>query len=325
MKLVVKFVFVALLGAAAYAADPPCTPEGCTGGEGGGKDGCKQVVSFVDIKKTCYNVEYKTVCIPATVLPGDRTACGDGCGSGGDCADGSGCGADGCGEGCGYKPGFLSRVRSALGMDCGPRTRCVATPKKSSKKVGEKCVAKWECAEEPCGDDCDCHGKGCGKACCTCGGEGCGAGDGCGDDDGCGDSSAGYKPGFMERVRKALGRKSRSKSESCGDACADAGGEGCAAAGGEGCADAGGKGCADAGGEGCADAGGEGCADSCGENGKPYKPGFLARLRKALGGRDKSDCGENCGDGNGEGCNGADEGAAPVPPSATAGHVYYQY
>ena len=363
MKLVVNSVFLALFGAVTCAADPPCTPEGCTSADGNGKNGCKQVVSFVDIKKTCYDVEYKTVCLPATVLPGDKTACGDGCGSGDGSGDGQGCGEDGCGEDCGYKPGFLSRIRSALGMDCGARTRCVATPKKSAKKIGEKCVAKWECAEEPCGDNCDCHDKSCGKSCCACGDEGCAAGADGGDGDACGEACGTYKPGFMERVRKALGRKSRSSAASCGEesngegcaaAGAAAGGKGCAdagaAAGGKGCADAGadaggkgcadagadagGKGCADAGGKGCADAGGDGSADGCGESCKPYKPGFLARLRSALGGRSKANCGDACGDGGGEGCtdgggegcNGSDENAAPVPPpTTTAGRVYYQF
>ncbi|MGB0742594.1 MAG: hypothetical protein ACPGXX_21165, partial [Planctomycetaceae bacterium] len=108
-----------------------------------------------------------------------------------------------------------------------------------------------------------------------------------------------------------------------------------------GCADNGGEGCADNGGEGCADNGGDGCGESC----KTYKPGFLARLRKALGRNDdcgcgtckcNSHCGSNkCGAGEGcsdaEGCNnGEDCGedaqeVAPAPPSASAGRVFYQY
>ena len=328
-----------VLAAALHAGEQSCTTEGCSDTNGKGQP--KHIISFVDIKKTCYDVDYKTVSIPATVLPGDETPCGNGCadgGNGGDgcadnggdgCGEGAGCGDD-CGEGCGYKPGFLSRLRSALGMGCGPRTRCVASPKKSSKKIGEKCVGQWECGEDGCADNGD-------DGCADNGGDGCGDNgeDGCADNggDGCGESCKTYKPGFMERIRKALGRRPRLKAAGCGEGCADNGGEGCA--------DNGGEGCADNGGEGCADNGGDGCGESC----KTYKPGFLARLRKALGRNDdcgcgtckcNSHCGSNkCGAGEGcsdaEGCNnGEDCGedaqeVAPAPPSASAGRVFYQY
>ena len=299
MRMYSGLAAMVVLAAALHAGEQSCTTEGCSDTNGKGQP--KHIISFVDIKKTCYDVDYKTVSIPATVLPGDETPCGNGCadgGNGGDgcadnggdgCGEGAGCG-DGCGEGCGYKPGFLSRLRSALGMGCGPRTRCVASPKKSSKKIGEKCVGQWECGEDGCADN---------------------GGDGCADngEDGCAESCKTYKPGFMERIRKALGRRPRLKAAGCG--------------------------------EGCADNGGEGCGESC----KTYKPGFLARLRKALGRNDdcgcgtckcNSHCGSNkCGAGEGcsdaEGCNnGEDCGedaqeVAPAPPSASAGRVFYQY
>jgi len=164
-----------------------CTPEGCvaTGtccppgnacGTDCGNCCCKPVPSKVDIKRTCFNIECKTICIPPTRFPWDPDpcagVCGDCCGDGA-CGDGASCGTDcgpgcgdGCGDGCGEgacreRGGLFGGLRNLLGMGLCPKARCIKTPKKSSIKCGERCVCEWKCAGPGCGDGC---GEGCAPA-----------------------------------------------------------------------------------------------------------------------------------------------------------------
>lgn len=96
---------------------------------------CVPEYKCVDIKKTCFKVECKTICIPAITFPWERRI--NGCCS--DCCDKAG--ADG---------------RNT----CGP-TKCgkvisVRSIKKSSMVVGKQLVCNWKhikchaCSNEPC-------------------------------------------------------------------------------------------------------------------------------------------------------------------------------
>jgi hypothetical protein len=163
------------LTAAASAFDGGCKPAGCSP-DRNCLPGCKPVVKKVDIKKTCYNIETKTICIPPTRFPWEPSpcdcVCGSNCGaagkcngncgasctSGGACTPAGRCGA-GCGNGC-ETGGLLSGLRAALGMSNCATSKCVKSPKKSSKKIGEKCVCVWEtCSSDACG------GAGCKPVC----------------------------------------------------------------------------------------------------------------------------------------------------------------
>jgi hypothetical protein len=162
---------------AASAFDGGCKPAGCNPN----RDclpGCQPVVKKVDIKKTCYNIETKTICILPTRFPWESSpcdgVCGGNCGPNCSCAANGNCGAKcaaggtctskgrcgaGCGNGC-ESGGLLSGLRSALGMSNCATSKCVKSPKKSSKKIGEKCVCVWEtCSNDVCG------GAGCKPAC----------------------------------------------------------------------------------------------------------------------------------------------------------------
>lgn len=157
-----------------------CTPEGCVAqgdccrtGDVCGNSCCKPVPKRVDIKKTCFNIEYKTICIPPTRFPWDPDPCAGVCGTccgTGDCADGASCGTDcapGCGDNCGEgacseRRGLFGGLRNLLGMGLCPKARCIKTPKKSSIKCGERCVCEWKCDGPGCGDGC---GNGCGDGC----------------------------------------------------------------------------------------------------------------------------------------------------------------
>jgi hypothetical protein len=167
------------------AADDCCKPAGCCL-DRNCLPCCKPVVKKVDITKTCYNIETKTICIPPTRFPWDSSpcdgVCGNNCGADGNCGANGVCGADGicasrgkcvagqsctpagrCGAGCRNSSatgGLLSGLRAARGMSNCATSKCIKTPIKSSKKIGEKCVCTWEtCSNDVCG------GAGCKPAC----------------------------------------------------------------------------------------------------------------------------------------------------------------
>ena len=148
--------------------------------------GCKPVIKQVDITRTCYNIETKTICIPPTRFPWDFSPCDGVCGSNcradDKCGARTSCGLDGkcvlvrkcaaagactpvgrCETGSGNNcpvGGLLSKLRSALGMSNRAISKCVKSPKKSSKKIGQKCVCTWEtCTDDVCG------GSSCKPAC----------------------------------------------------------------------------------------------------------------------------------------------------------------
>ena len=162
-----------------------CKPAGCSPNRNC-LPGCKPVVKKVDITATCYNIEHKTICIPPTRFPWGPSpcdgVCGSNCGADGTCEAKGACGADGkCAAGgkcpaggactpggpCGASSGnncpvggLLSGLRSALGMSNCATSKSIKVPKKSSKKVGEKCVCEWvTCSNDVCG------GAGCKPAC----------------------------------------------------------------------------------------------------------------------------------------------------------------
>jgi hypothetical protein len=182
MRTLATLAIVSITMSSIAMADPCCKPAGCSP-DRDCLPGCKPVVKTVDITRTCYKIETKTICIPPTRFPWESSPCCDGvcgnncgpagsCGAcGADCKCGTGrCSARGactpagrCGAGCGNcspAGGLLSGLRTALGMSNYAISKCVKSPKKSSKKIGEKCVYTWEtCSNDVCG------GAGCKPAC----------------------------------------------------------------------------------------------------------------------------------------------------------------
>ncbi len=175
MRTLATLAVVSITMSSVAMADHCCKPAGCSP-DRNCLPGCKPVVKRVDITKICYNIETKTICIPPTRFPWDPSPCDgvcgiDGncgakgaCGTTGKCASGGGCTPAGrCGAGCGNSSnsgGLLSGLRAALGMSNCATTKCIKVPKKSSKKVGEKCVCEWvTCSNDVCG------GAGCKPAC----------------------------------------------------------------------------------------------------------------------------------------------------------------
>ncbi len=167
MKTLATLALFSITMSSVAMADHCCKPAGCSP-DRNCMPACKPVVKKVDIIATCYNIETKTICIPPTRFPWESSpcdgVCGNNCGADGKCAAGGACtpagrcGA-GCGNGCG-SGGLLSGLRAALGMSNCATSKCVKSPKKSSKKIGEKCVCTWEtCSSDVCG------GAGCKPAC----------------------------------------------------------------------------------------------------------------------------------------------------------------
>ena len=148
MKLLSTLTIVSVTLSSVALADEGCKPAGC-GPDRNCVGGCRPVVKKVDLKKTCYNIETKTVCIPPTRFPWEKSLCDDVCGR--KCGTNGACGSNGkCGPGCGAdrhsnKGGFLSGLRSALGMGNCPRAICVQSPQKSCRKIGETCICEWKC------------------------------------------------------------------------------------------------------------------------------------------------------------------------------------
>lgn len=167
MKTLATLALVSITMSSVAMADHCCKPAGCSP-DRNCMPACKPVVKKVDITATCYNIETKTICIPPTRFPWDPSpcdgVCGNNCGADGKCAAGGACTPAGrCGAGCGNgceSGGLLSGLRAALGMSNCATSKCVKSPKKSSKKIGEKCVCTWEtCSSDVCG------GAGCKPAC----------------------------------------------------------------------------------------------------------------------------------------------------------------
>ncbi len=167
MKTLATLALVSITMSSVAMADHCCKPAGCSP-DRNCMPACKPVVKKVDITATCYNIETKTICIPPTHFPWDPSpcdgVCGNNCGADGKCAAGGACTPAGrCGAGCGNgceSGGLLSGLRAALGMSNCATSKCVKSPKKSSKKIGEKCVCTWEtCSSDVCG------GAGCKPAC----------------------------------------------------------------------------------------------------------------------------------------------------------------
>ena len=175
MKLLSTLAIVGMTLSSVALADGGCKPAGCSP-DRNCVDGCRPIVKQVDLKKTCYNIESKTICIPPTRFPWEKSACDDLCGNkcgtngaceaNGNCSSNGQCGSNGkCGAGCGANRscesgGLFGGLRKALGMDNCPRAICVKSPKKSSKKFGETCVCEWEC-DNICPTDSGCRKPGC--------------------------------------------------------------------------------------------------------------------------------------------------------------------
>lgn len=174
MKMLSTLAIVSSLLTSAALADGGCKPAGCSP-DRNCVSGCKPTVKKVDIKETCYNIKQKTICIPPTRFPWESSPCDamcgkNGCGPDGKCAGSCGakgnCGPDGkCGAGCGAdrgceSGGLLSGLRKALGMSNCPEARCVKSPDKSSRKIGEKCACEWKC-DDICPKNTGCRKPGC--------------------------------------------------------------------------------------------------------------------------------------------------------------------
>ena len=146
------FCLSVVAGSAPFMQAGGCTlSQGCCGAEKA-CDFCEQpcgvcrpVAKCEPVKKTCYEIECKTICIPAVTLPWQNGPlagllgggkCGAAsCGScGASCTAPGPCGA--CGTNGNCKDGFCSDI-------CG-EVRAVRTLKKSSKTIGEKLVCEWK-------------------------------------------------------------------------------------------------------------------------------------------------------------------------------------
>lgn len=169
MKLYSTLAIVSMTVSSVALADAGCKPAGCSP-DRHCVDGCRPIVKKNDLKKTCYNIRTKTICIPPTRFPWEKSACddlcGNKCGANGSCSQSGGCGSDGmCGAGCGAdrtceSSGLLSGLRKALGMENCPRALCVKTLEKSSRKFGETCVCEWKC-DDICPENDGCRKPGC--------------------------------------------------------------------------------------------------------------------------------------------------------------------
>lgn len=150
MKLLLTLTAVSLsLTSAAIAGDAGCKPAGCCPDRNCVRV-CRPVCKKVDINRNCFEIETKTICIPATRFPWDPDPCAGMCGK--ECGKNGACGSNGkCGAGCGADRncsdgGLFGGLRSLLGLGnglCG-RTMCVKSPKKKSVKIGERCVCEWK-------------------------------------------------------------------------------------------------------------------------------------------------------------------------------------
>jgi hypothetical protein len=175
MKLFSALAIVSMTLSSVALADGGGKPAGCSS-DRNCVGGCRPSVKKVDLKKTCYNIETKMICIPPTRFPWEKSACDDlcgtncgangACGSNGKCSSNGQCGSNGkCGAACGTdrsceSGGLFDGLRKALGMDNCPRALCVKNPKKSSKKIGETCVCEWNC-DDICPKDDGCRKPGC--------------------------------------------------------------------------------------------------------------------------------------------------------------------
>lgn len=163
MRMLVTCTALSLtLAGSAFAFDG-CGPAGCGPAGCGPKDGChggcKATPKKVDIKKTCFNVTMKKICIPPTRFPWDPSPCDSLCGDNGECGANCGptgaapcaaagqCGAGQCGAGACSDVGLVSRLRDLLGMNNRGICRTIKYPEKSSVKVGETCSCTWECID----------------------------------------------------------------------------------------------------------------------------------------------------------------------------------
>lgn len=103
---------------------------------------CIAEAKCVDVKRTCFNVKCKTICIPAVTLPWEKS--GNSCGA--NCCDTCDNGAAG---GC----------NACASTKCG-RVISVKVLEKSSRVVGQKIVCNWKhvkchnCSDCPCDSDC---------------------------------------------------------------------------------------------------------------------------------------------------------------------------
>lgn len=163
MRMLITFTAISLtLTGSAFAYDG-CGPAGC--GPGRDCEGtCSPTVKKVDIKKTCFNIELKKICVPPTRFPWDPSPCDSVCGDQGACGAGctpsaAACGAGQCGAGSSTGGGLFGQLRDLLGMSNKGKCRTIKVAKKSSVKCGETCACDWKC------DDPSIPSKGCAPAC----------------------------------------------------------------------------------------------------------------------------------------------------------------
>ena len=150
------------VNAIAEAGDGCCKPSGC----GSSACGsylliCKGDAKLEPVKKTCWDVECKPICIPPVRFPWQKNGCGDGCGD--DCGADD-CGAESCTDsGCSEKSSWCDGL-CGLG-EC--RIRYVKKMKKVEYECGQKCVYSWKvenlgrvgCCKPACWSDGACTGS----------------------------------------------------------------------------------------------------------------------------------------------------------------------
>ena len=104
MKLLSTLAIVSMTLSSVAMADCGCKPAGCSP-DRNCVDGCRPVVKKVDLKKTCYNIETKTIYIPPTRFPWEKSACDDLCGNS--------CGTNGANGKCGSNGQCGSKIGRA--------------------------------------------------------------------------------------------------------------------------------------------------------------------------------------------------------------------
>ena len=174
MRMLVLCTALSLtLDGSAFASDG-CRSAGC-GPKSDCHGGCTATPKKVDIKKPCFKVTLKKICIPPTRFPWDPSPCDSILGRNGQCGDKGECGAHcgpaaaapcaaagQCGAGTCNDGGLVSRLRDLLGMSNRGICRTIKYPEKSSVKVGETCVCTWKCDDQ---SDPNIRKGGCAPAC----------------------------------------------------------------------------------------------------------------------------------------------------------------
>ena len=73
MRILLSITLLCLTSVA--MADNHCAPGGCKDNDDSSCDSCTVTTKKVDVKKTCFNIEKKKVCIPPSRFPWESSPC----------------------------------------------------------------------------------------------------------------------------------------------------------------------------------------------------------------------------------------------------------